>query len=184
MSNSFATPWTIARQTPLSIGILQARILEWIAMPSSRGSSQPRDQTQVSCGSCIISRFFITEPLEKPPNGYIPPYALSPFSAFLFSIFHILAWYCTHLCCLLSRIKFQVGSAFCLFHSLLYTIYTKHPINTLNQWINLLISLWFSVLSTVHEDWIRNSKDISGPLNIIDTTESQVEKSWFRAYTL
>ena len=34
-------------------GILWARILEWIAMPSSRGSSQPRDQTPVSCGSCI-----------------------------------------------------------------------------------------------------------------------------------
>ena len=30
-------------------GILQARILEWVAMPSSRGSSQPKDQTQVSC---------------------------------------------------------------------------------------------------------------------------------------
>ena len=30
------------------MGILQARILEWVAMPSSRGSSQPRDQTQVS----------------------------------------------------------------------------------------------------------------------------------------
>ena len=29
-------------------GILQARILEWVAVPSSRGSSQPRDQTQVS----------------------------------------------------------------------------------------------------------------------------------------
>ena len=29
-------------------GILQARILEWVAMPSSRGSSLPRDQTQVS----------------------------------------------------------------------------------------------------------------------------------------
>ena len=29
-------------------GILQARILEWVAIPSSRGSSQPRDQTQVS----------------------------------------------------------------------------------------------------------------------------------------
>ena len=28
--------------------ILQARILEWVAFPSSRGSSQPRDQTQVS----------------------------------------------------------------------------------------------------------------------------------------
>ena len=29
-------------------GILQARILEWAAFPFSRGSSQPRDQTQVS----------------------------------------------------------------------------------------------------------------------------------------
>ena len=29
--------------------ILQARILEWVAFPFSRGSSQPRDQTQVSC---------------------------------------------------------------------------------------------------------------------------------------
>ena len=35
-------------QTPLSIGILQARILEWDAMPSSRGCSC-RDQTQVIC---------------------------------------------------------------------------------------------------------------------------------------
>ena len=42
-------------QAPLSMGILQARILEWVAMPSSRGSSQPRDWTQVSC---IAGRFF------------------------------------------------------------------------------------------------------------------------------
>jgi len=34
-------------------GILQARILEWVAMPSSRGYCQPRDQTQVSYASCI-----------------------------------------------------------------------------------------------------------------------------------
>ena len=34
-------------------GILQARILEWVAMLSSRGSSQPRDQTHVSYVSCI-----------------------------------------------------------------------------------------------------------------------------------
>ena len=39
----FVTPWTVAHQAPLSLGILQARILEWVAMPSSRGSSQPRD---------------------------------------------------------------------------------------------------------------------------------------------
>ena len=36
-------------------GILQARMLEWVAMPSSRGSSQPRNQTRVSC---IAGGFF------------------------------------------------------------------------------------------------------------------------------
>ena len=39
-------------------GILQARILEWVAMPSSRGSSQPRNWTHISCVSCIADRFF------------------------------------------------------------------------------------------------------------------------------
>ena len=38
-------------------GILQARILEWVAFPFSRGSSQPRDQTQVSR---ITGGFFIS----------------------------------------------------------------------------------------------------------------------------
>ena len=51
----FATPWTVAHQAPMSMRILQEKILEWVAMPSSRGSSQPRDQTQVSC---IAGRFF------------------------------------------------------------------------------------------------------------------------------
>ena len=37
-------------------GILQARVLEWVAIPFSRGSSQPRDQPLVSC---IADRFFI-----------------------------------------------------------------------------------------------------------------------------
>ena len=36
-------------------GIFQARILEWVAIPFSRASSQPRDWTQVSC---IAGRFF------------------------------------------------------------------------------------------------------------------------------
>ena len=35
-------------------GIFQARILEWVAISSSRGSSQPRDHTHVSCISCIV----------------------------------------------------------------------------------------------------------------------------------
>ena len=38
----------VAHQAPLSMGILQARILEWVVMPSSGGPSQLRDQTHVS----------------------------------------------------------------------------------------------------------------------------------------
>ena len=37
-------------------GILQARILQWVAMPSSRGSSQPRDRARVSYVSCTDRR--------------------------------------------------------------------------------------------------------------------------------
>ena len=44
-------------------GILQARILEWVAMPSSRESSQPKHQT---CISWIASGFFTVEPWGKP----------------------------------------------------------------------------------------------------------------------
>ena len=44
----FATPWTVAHQAPVSMGILQVKILECVAMPSSRESSWPRDWTQVS----------------------------------------------------------------------------------------------------------------------------------------
>ena len=40
-------------------GIFQARILEWIAISFSGGSSQPRDQTCVSSVSCMLGRFFI-----------------------------------------------------------------------------------------------------------------------------
>ena len=51
----FSTSWTVACQEPLFMGIFQARILEWVAMPSFRGSSQPRNRTQVSH---ISGRFF------------------------------------------------------------------------------------------------------------------------------
>ena len=39
-------------------GVFQARILEWIAISSSRKSSQPKDQTGISCASCLAVRFF------------------------------------------------------------------------------------------------------------------------------
>ena len=46
-------------------GILQARILEWVAISFSRGSSQPRNRTRVSCGSCSAGWFFTAEPPGK-----------------------------------------------------------------------------------------------------------------------
>ena len=57
-------PWTVAHQTPLSMGILQARTLEWVAVPSCSGSSPPRDQTCISCiGRQILYRWAIWEAL-------------------------------------------------------------------------------------------------------------------------
>ena len=51
----FATPWTVAHKAPLVHGIFQARVLEWVAISFSRGSSKPRDQTWVShiAGRCF-----------------------------------------------------------------------------------------------------------------------------------
>ena len=52
------------------MGILQARILEWVAMPSSRESSPPRDQTQVSYASCIGRRVLYLRTALGSPNLY------------------------------------------------------------------------------------------------------------------
>ena len=71
----FAIPWTVTHHAPLLCltlcnpmdcspprssvhGILQAGILECVAMPSSKGSSWPRDWAHVSCISYIAGGFF------------------------------------------------------------------------------------------------------------------------------
>ena len=46
-------------------GILQARTLEWVAMPSSRGSSRPRDRTHISC---VAGGSFTTLPPFMPKS--------------------------------------------------------------------------------------------------------------------
>ena len=57
-------PMDCSPPAPPSMGVLQARILEWVARPSSRGPSPPRDQTWTPC---IAGRFFFTtEPPGKP----------------------------------------------------------------------------------------------------------------------
>ena len=55
-------------------GILQARILEWVAFPFSGGSSQPRDRTQVSH---ITGRFFTSWATGKPKNTGVVAYPFS-----------------------------------------------------------------------------------------------------------
>ena len=47
-------------------GIFQAKILEWVAISPSRGSSWPRGGAHISCNSCTADGFFTTEPLESP----------------------------------------------------------------------------------------------------------------------
>ena len=48
-------------------GILQARILEWVAISSSRGSSPPSDRTCISCPPALAGGFLPLVPLQKPP---------------------------------------------------------------------------------------------------------------------
>ena len=52
----FVTVGSVAHQASQIHAILQARILEWVATPCSRGSSQHRDQTCISYASCIGRR--------------------------------------------------------------------------------------------------------------------------------
>ena len=51
----FAASWTVAHQAPLSMGFSRHELLEWVAISFSRGSSWPRDRTQVShmTGRCF-----------------------------------------------------------------------------------------------------------------------------------
>ena len=63
----FSTLWTVARQIPLSMGVLQASTLE-LAMPSSRGSSWPTEWTCISYVSCIAGGFFTSRATRETPT--------------------------------------------------------------------------------------------------------------------
>ena len=52
-------------------GILQARILDWVAMPSSRGSSRPRDRTPVSVSPALSGWLFTIKTTWEAPNRVI-----------------------------------------------------------------------------------------------------------------
>ena len=77
--------WTVACQAPLSMEFSKARILKWVTIPFFRGSSQPRDQTQVSH---IVGGFFTiwaTREIQEywsglpiPSLGDLPDPGISP----------------------------------------------------------------------------------------------------------
>ena len=65
VSDSFVTPWIKAHQAPLVHGILQARILEWVAISFSGDSSQPGDWTRISCISKQILYHWATKEAQN-----------------------------------------------------------------------------------------------------------------------
>ena len=71
MSDSDPHVWPMDCSPPGSSvhGILQARILDWVAMPSSRRSSRPRVRTRVSCVSCLEGGFFTTSATWEAPES-------------------------------------------------------------------------------------------------------------------
>ena len=75
----FATPWTIYSR-PEVHGILQARILEWVAFPFSRGSSQPRNQSQVWLNPGLQHRRQILSQLSHRGSPRILDWVAYPFS--------------------------------------------------------------------------------------------------------
>ena len=91
-------------------GIFQARILEWVAISSSRGSSQPRDRIRVSCISCIGRQILYHWATRETLNmciDYVSLYFfiyLNVVNSFYFFSFIFISWglitlqYCSGFC--------------------------------------------------------------------------------------
>ena len=76
-------------------GISQAAMLEWVAIPFSRGLSQPRDRTLVTCVSCIGRLILYLYATGSP--RYSSVYMLIPSSYFISPPFHL--YFDEHLAC-------------------------------------------------------------------------------------
>ena len=75
---------------PTAYEILQARILERVAISYSRGSSPPRIEPTSPASPALAGRFFITKPPEKPPHLiFLPENQTGLFSSFLTHCFHL-----------------------------------------------------------------------------------------------
>ena len=86
MSYSSWPPELYGLPVPSVHGILQARILEWVAIPFSRGSSWPRDWTQVSCIAGGFFTVWATRETHTRTFWFLPPLKTQPHSFFLPSL--------------------------------------------------------------------------------------------------
>ena len=96
---TLCNPIDCSCQAPLSMGILQATTLEWVAISFSRGSSPPRDRTQVSC---ITGRFFTVQATREtqeywsgqsiPSPGDLPNPGIKPGSPAWWADFYQLSY--------------------------------------------------------------------------------------------
>ena len=96
----FVTPWTVAHQALLSLGVLQARILEWVAVPFSRRSSHPGIKHR--CPTLQVNSLLSQSP-GKPMNTGVSSLSL------LQGIFLTQKWYPSLLHCrwLLYQLSYQ-----------------------------------------------------------------------------
>ena len=97
-----------------SPGIFPTRILEWVAISSSKESSQPRDQTHVSCSCYIAGKFFTIEPAKSSFVIWWITINLASFFAFFFFGLKKVFW--SKICMALGRnrllFKIQVQSLY------------------------------------------------------------------------
>ena len=67
----FVTFWTVALQAPLSMGFLQARILEWVAVLPPGDLPDPGIKRTSLTSAALAGRFFITSTIWEAPLGFL-----------------------------------------------------------------------------------------------------------------
>ena len=122
----FAIPRTVTHQAPLYMEILQARILEWVAMPSSRDLPNPGTEPRSPTLQAVS---LLTEPPGKPQNTGMGRLSL------LQGIFPTqeLNWGLLHYRCVLYQLSYQGSPAFFI--------------------ATVTLRLWFSKISAKLERW-------------------------------
>ena len=113
-------------------GISLTKILDWVAIPSIRGSSWPRNRICGSCSPCTAGSFFTTEPLGKSPE------------LFKNTLTKMLKWNKWNLVsCLFRKAKFVFGMMSCQvldshYHKIISTAFAGET-HTKIRWISCFI---------------------------------------------